>query len=371
MRFVIFTHSLVSDWNHGNAHFLRGIAADLMSRGHEVIIYEPEDGWSRRNLLAEHGEAAIAGFEQAYPHLRSTLYSEAELDLREALQGADVVLVHEWNSHSLIERIGEFRSTHPGFQLYFHDTHHRSVTEPEAMAAYQLRHYDGVLAYGDVIRNLYRSRGWASAAWTWHESADTRVFHPWPQTETLGDLVWIGNWGDDERSEEIREFLIRPVRDLHLKARVYGVRYPEHALQELHDAGIEYGGWLPNYRAPEVYSQYRATIHIPRRPYAHALPGIPTIRPFEALACGIPMISAPWADTEGLFRTGIDYLSARNGAEMTRRLEALLSHPDLGRDVAACGLETVCSRHTCAHRTAELLALADVGALSPAGRGAR
>ena len=75
------------------------------------------------------------------------------------------------------------------------------------------------------------------------------------------------------------------------------------ALRELADAGIEYGGWLPNYRAPEVFSRYRVTVHIPRRPYVDALRGIPTIRPFEALACGIPLISAPWHDSEKLFRT--------------------------------------------------------------------
>ncbi len=85
---------------------------------------------------------------------------------------------------------------------------------------------------------------------------------------------------------------------------------PQHALDELAEAGIEYGGWLPNYRVPEVFARYRVTLHIPRRPYARALPGIPTIRPFEALACGIPLISAPWQDSEDLFRPGRDFLFA-------------------------------------------------------------
>ena len=47
MRVVMFYHSLVSDWNHGNAHFLRGVVAELQSRGHDVRVLEPEDGWSR------------------------------------------------------------------------------------------------------------------------------------------------------------------------------------------------------------------------------------------------------------------------------------------------------------------------------------
>ena len=62
LRVALFYHSLVSDWNHGNAHFLRGIASELQARGHEVRIFEPEDGWSRSNLLQECGEQAIEAF---------------------------------------------------------------------------------------------------------------------------------------------------------------------------------------------------------------------------------------------------------------------------------------------------------------------
>ena len=51
MRFVIFTHSLISDWNHGNAHFLRGFATELQTRGHDVAIFEP--GQFRRYATAE------------------------------------------------------------------------------------------------------------------------------------------------------------------------------------------------------------------------------------------------------------------------------------------------------------------------------
>ncbi len=280
MRFVIFTHSLVSDWNHGNAHFLRGIATELLSRGHRVNIFEPEDSWSRQNLLREHGQAALDDFHTAYPHLTSTVYDRQTLDLNETLRWADVVIAHEWNSPELIAEIGAHRATHD-YQLYFHDTHHRSLTERHAMAAYDLSHFDGVLAYGAVIRDAYLRRGWARNAWTWHEAADTRIFRPLPSDRKDGDLVWIGNWGDDERVDALREFLIEPVKQLGLKTRVYGVRYPKEALQELADAGIEYGGWLPNHRVPEVFARYRVTIHVPRRPYVDALPGIPTIRPFR------------------------------------------------------------------------------------------
>ena len=371
MRFVIFTHSLVSDWNHGNAHFLRGVASELFERGHDVRILEPRNGWSRQNLIAAYGEDPIAEFHRFYPRIRSAFYDETTLNLDDQLDGADVVIVHEWNSHQLVRRIGEYRAAHATFQLYFHDTHHRSVTDPDSMAQYDLRHYDGVLAYGEVIRELYLRNRWATDAWTWHEAADTRIFHPRAVAGQSGDVVWIGNWGDEERSREIREFLIEPVKALRLKAKVYGVRYPENALNELADAGIEYGGWLPNYRVPGVFARYKVTVHIPRRPYVERLPGIPTIRPFEALACGIPLISAPWNDAEHLFRSGLDFLMARDGEEMAAHLQILLDDPDLADYIAHHGLERIRTRHTCAHRVDELLGIARNGVTAQMTQGAR
>ena len=357
MRFVIFTHSVISDWNHGNAHFLRGVATELVNRDHDVRIFEPRDGWSLTNLVAGYGTGPIRDFHKAYPQIRSSFYDIESLDLNGALEGADIVVVHEWNPQGLVKRVGEHRARHDAYRLFFHDTHHRSATDRSSMSAYDLRNYDGVLAYGSVIRDAYRDRGWARDAWTWHEAADTRVFRPHAATRKWGDVVWIGNWGDDERSEEIREFLINPVKRLRLRARVYGVRYPPHALEELAAAGIEYGGWLPNYRVPAVFSRYRATLHIPRRPYARALPGIPTIRPFEALACGIPLLSAPWNDSEDLFQPGLDFLFAQDGEEMTWRLRAVLTDKNLAASFAFRGLATVRARHTCAHRVNELFSI--------------
>jgi spore maturation protein CgeB len=357
MRVVVFCHSLLSDWNHGNAHFLRGVCSDLIARGHAVDVYEPHDAWSLQNLLAEHGQAPLQGFARAYPSLRSIRYRLEALNLEAALAGADLVLVHEWNAHALVKAIGLHRHANPGYRLLFHDTHHRCVTDPDGMAGYDLRHYDGVLAFGNVIRDLYRKQGWAQRAWTWHEAADHRVFHPLPGTAREGDLVWIGNWGDDERTAELHEFLLEPVQALELRARIHGVRYPQQALASLADAGIGYAGWLPNHQAPQVFARHGVTVHVPRRPYVAALPGIPTIRVFEALACGIPLVSAPWNDSENLFTPGADFLAARNGREMREQLRAVLGDPELAGSLAEHGRQTILARHTCAHRVDELLAI--------------
>jgi spore maturation protein CgeB len=169
----------------------------------------------------------------------------------------------------------------------------------------------------------------------------------------------VGNWGDGERERELAQFLIAPVRALKLKACIHGVRYPQHALTELARAGIEYKGWLPNWRVPETFARFRVTMHVPRSPYARALPGIPTIRVFEALACGIPLLSAPWSDTEGLFTPGSDYLIARDGPDMQRKLGNVLGDTAMALELATHGVRTIHARHTCAHRVKQLLEILD------------
>lgn len=357
MRFVIFSHSLVSDWNHGNAHFLRGIVRELMARGHHVRVYEPKGAWSRENLIADRGPGAVEEFRAAFPSLDSQLYDPATLDLDLALDGADVVLVHEWNDHDLVARIGAARARGGRFRLLFHDTHHRTMSDPHEMARYDLSAYDGVLAYGAVIAEIYRMMGWGRQVWVWHEAADTTLFRPLPGRPVEGDVVWIGNWGDGERSVELGEFLLLPIRSLHLKARIHGVRYPADAQSAVMLSGAEYAGYLPNHLVPETFARFRATVHVPRRYYSESLPGIPTIRVFEALACGIPLVSSPWQDTEELFRPGTDFLMARDRAGMEAHLRAVLNDSGLRESLIKHGLETIRDRHTCAHRVDELLGI--------------
>jgi spore maturation protein CgeB len=353
MRVVMFVHSLRSDWNHGNVHFLRGIVTELQRRGHTVRVYEPSNAWSAQGLADEAGLDALDAYREAYPTIDPVACDLSALDLDEALDGANLVLVHEWTDAEVISRVGRMRSRGARFQLLFHDTHHRSVTKPHEMSALDLSGFDGVLAFGAAVSREYERCGWGRRVWTWHEAADTSVFRPLdlPRSD---DLVWIGNWGDDERSAELREYLLDPARELGLTGSVYGVRYPDEGRQAVADAGLSYRGYVPNHRTPALYAHHRVTVHVPRRPYTMALPGIPTIRVFEALACGLPLVSAPWQDSEGLFSAGDDFLMAASGTEMYQHLRAVLSDDGLAAHLGAHGRETVLARHTCAHRVNEL-----------------
>ncbi|HKW19125.1 MAG TPA: glycosyltransferase [Terriglobales bacterium] len=359
LRFRIFAHSWISDWNHGNAHFLRGLASELVKQGHEVRCYEQRDGWSMQHLAAEGpevGARALVDFRNAFPSLDVRFYG-ASVDSKEfltiELRDADIVIVHEWNSPEVVASILSLKPSF-NFRALFHDTHHRAYTNPREVLRFPLEEFDGVLAFGEAIRKIYCEGFGVKRVWTFHEAADTSHFFPQAASKDT-DVVWIGNWGDEERTKELEEFLINPatvMRDH--KFAVHGVRYPDRARAKLANAGIEFRGYLPNLRAPEMYTRSRISLHVPRRFYANGLSGVPTIRVFEALASGSPLVCSPWSDSENLFRPGRDYVCVPDGRAMVSELNFLLSDDYARAQLAANGVETIRTRHTCAHRAEQL-----------------
>ena len=363
LRIAYFAHTVRSDWNNGNAHFLRGLLRSLDEAGQDVVIYEPDHEWSIDNLREEMlGEHSLREFEETYPDLNVKLYRPDQAsDLQTwhgELRGVDLVIVHEWNPPELAHTLLTLRDE-LGYRILFHDTHHRASSSPQQIKQFGIDRFDGVLAFGEALRTIYRERFDLENVWTLHEAADVSVFRPLTVFERKQDVVWIGNWGEGERSEEIRRFLLEPATALpQYSFRIHGVRYPEQGLAALQAAGVSYGGYLPNLDAPQTYAESRLTIHVPRQQYSGAMTGIPTIRVFEALACGIPLISAPWEDTEELFREG-DFLWARDTPDMTRAMEFLLTDELAAQQQIERGLDTIMERHTCSHRAQQLLQIAE------------
>jgi spore maturation protein CgeB len=371
LKFRIFAHSWISDWNHGNAHFLRGLANELVNLGHEVRCYEEEGSWSATNLLTEGNEiaaAAIAKFRQEFPSLDVRFYrndSSFPAFATEELREADVVIVHEWNPVEVVESIIGLKPKLK-FHALFHDTHHRAYTSPKQILRMPLHRFDGVLAFGEAIRRIYVDGFGVERTWNFQEAADMVHFKPFLQekddtdSEKNTDVLWIGNWGDEERTRELEEFLIDPALSLkNCRVAAHGVRYPDAAVKKLQDAGIEYRGYLPNLDAPASYARTVLSLHVPRKFYANGLSGIPTIRMFEVMACGSPLICSPWIDSENLFRPGEDYVSVPDGPSMAAEIRHLLRDETARRQLAANGLETIIKRHTCEHRASELLQICE------------
>jgi spore maturation protein CgeB len=365
LNIALFSHSLISDWNHGNAHFLRGLMRELVRMGHRVRCYEELGSWSLTNLVQQEGERAIHsidGFRAAYPELDIRFYKPTDAYfsgfLESELQGTDVVLLHEWNQPAVVNAILGLKKK-LGFISLFHDSHHRAYTRAGEILKFHLHLVDGVLAFGEAIRRIYADGFGVPRTWTFHEAADIEHFKPLQRAREI-DVVWIGNWGDEERTRELQEFLIAPAQAMQgRRVVVHGVRYPQDALEKLKQADIEYRGYLPNLFSPQVYASSGLSVHIPRRQYANGLSGIPTIRVFEVLACGVPLVCSAWNDEEHLFHPGEDYLLVNDGREMKATIESLLNDEGARRQLGERGLQTIRERHTCAHRAQQLISICE------------
>ena len=106
--------SLVSDWNNGNAHFLRGLVVALQEAGHQVITFEPALNWSTENLVTTAGAGPILDFVARFPTIRPRFYTppasgktgDWQALLEDAARDVDVVIVHEWNPPRLVRAAG-------------------------------------------------------------------------------------------------------------------------------------------------------------------------------------------------------------------------------------------------------------------------
>ena len=325
MRVVIFCHSLVSDWNHGNAHFLRGVVSELIARGH----YGPRLRAARRverrePASSEHGRRGDrrvrARLSRSSPgSARATTATTSTWTRRSTAPTScsctsGTITRSSRRSARTARRAGLVRAALP---RHAPPLRHRSGGDRRLRPGALRRR--ARVRRGDP-RRVSRAR-LGGARMDMARGGRRATLPPACRPATReGDLVWIGNWGDDERTAELHEFLIEP----DTRARPAGA-VPRRALsgagaaRRSSGAGIEYGGWLPNYDVPDVFARFRVTVHVPRRPYVTALPGIPTIRPFEALACGIPLVSAPWDDGRPV-HAGRGLPLRRDGAEMTRQL---------------------------------------------------
>lgn len=358
MNIALLGHSIVSDWNHGNAHFFRGLIKALHRKGHAVTFFEPRGAWSRENLKEERGAGSeselLDAFAARFPFVAVRFY-DGETDWRETLPAFDAVLVHEWTDTPLVRDFGGMARSLPCPVLYY-DTHHQAATEPEKVRPRDLPRFDGVIGFGASHRDLFvREYGTdPERTFSLHEAADAEEFAPpAPGTERIRDLVFVGNWSDD-RAEEMGRYFFCPAPEL--SRDLWGVLYPDAVQARMAERGVRYHGYLPNVEVPRVFGESRVVTHVHRGPYRTHLPGIPTIRMFEAMSCGACLVSSPWEDREGLFPDGT-YVALGAGEDPEPVYRALAEDADRRAALGAAARECILSRHTCAHRAEELIGI--------------
>jgi spore maturation protein CgeB len=344
LSIVILGLSITSSWGNGHATTYRALVRALADRGHDVLFLEADRPWYAANRdLPEP------------PFGRTMLYGSLD-ELRdrfmEPVRQADLVIVGSYVPDGV--EIGRWAiATAQGVTAFY------DIDTPVTLAKLQrgdteylspelIRHYDMYLSFtgGPTLRRLESQYG-SPMARALYCSVDPERYHPEP-AEPRWDLGYLGTYSDD-RQPTVNRLLVEPAQAWAAgRFVVAGPQYPDSVVWPANVARIEH---LPPSDHGTFYNAQRFTLNVTRADMI-AAGWSPSVRLFEAAACGTPIISDWWEGLDSLFDPGTEIVIAPDTATV---LETLRTMPDRDRQaMAKRARDRILSSHTAAHRAMEL-----------------
>jgi spore maturation protein CgeB len=341
MTIVILGLSITSSWGNGHATTYRSLVRELAARGHEVHFLERDVPWYADNRDVTQ-----------LPHARISLYKSVdELTSRFAslVSDADVVIVGSYVPDGIV--VGRWvTETAEGLTAFY------DIDTPVTLAALDagtceylsvslIPQYGMYLSFtgGPTLDRIERELG-SPCARPLYCSVDPELYTPEPRCQrwTLG---YMGTYSDD-RQPGLERLLIQPARrDPSLRFVVAGPQYPRQIEWPANVERIEHLG-PAQHRG--FYNACGFTLNLTRRDMT-AAGWSPSVRLFEAAACGVPILSDPWEGLAELFEPGREVLIVRDTDDVMRALR----RPD-GKDIGHRARARVLAAHTAAHRAAAL-----------------
>ncbi len=350
MKIAVFCQSLLTDYNYPIAHFLRGLISEI-KKEHEVVVYEREQNEPLASTFKDYGKAPVNEFYRYYPRLNSTSYVPDQLVIDQCVQNVDLVFVHSATDMVTLNTLVELKHKN-SFRLVFYDDGFTFVDNMQLIREMLAPVCDMILVNCHYIREAYTQVMDGGDVDYLPYGIDLNVFHPLSPNNEKNAILHL-DWTDDRDIEELEEFFIKPVRDLRIKASVIGSRYPKHIRKILTDHSIDYKGWLPSFKLPEALANSTTVIHIPSKNSLEARAGSASMRMLECVSSGVPVISAPWTNSEKLLTPARDYLQAKDSYEMTHYILEMMNST-LREVISGHGLKSLATKHTCRMRAQDL-----------------
>jgi spore maturation protein CgeB len=342
MSIVFLGLSITSSWGNGHATTYRGLVRELAALGHDVHFLERDVPW-----YAENRDLTQV------PHARVSLYrslDELRSRFADTVRDADVVIVGSYVPDGIA--VGRWvTETARGLTAFYDiDTPVTLANLDSGTCEYLSRslvpQYGMYLSFtgGPTLKRLERDLG-SPRALPLYCSVDPELYTPEvrPQRWTLG---YMGTYSDDRQPGLDRMLLSVARRMPSAPFVVAGPQYPAHIEWPANVERIEHLGPAAH-RA--FYNECGFTLNLTRKDMADA-GWSPSVRLFEAAACGVAIISDPWDGLFELFEPEREILIARNTDDVLRALR----RPD-GRDLGRRARERVLAAHTAAHRAATLV----------------
>ncbi len=341
---VVLGLSLSSSWGNGHATTFRGLLRGLHALGHRVHFLERDVPWYREHRDLPAPEFCRLSFYESVPDLSGQFGAE--------IRDADAVIVGSYvpEGVAVIDTLAAFRPRF--FAFYDIDT---PVTvaklergDEEYLAKRQIPLFDIYFSFsgGPMLRRLESAFG-ARQAEALYCSVDAERYRNTGDAPQW-DLGYLGTYSPD-RQPALERLLIEPARRLpHRRFAVAGPQYPADIDWPDNVERIEH---LPPAEHASFYSRQRFTLNVTRADMI-AAGWSPSVRLFEAAACGTPIISDFWNGIEDVLPPGEAVLIAHGADDVTMMLETM---PDAKRQqVASTAQARVLERHTGDARAAEL-----------------
>jgi spore maturation protein CgeB len=348
---VILGLTITSSWGNGHATTYRALVKALAQRGHEIAFLERDVPW-----YSEHRD------QPESPFARIALYENLnELPARfgRLMADADAVIVGSYVPDGIV--VGEWAIDTANGPVAFYDID-TPVTltnlqrgECEYLLPELIRRYDLYLSFtgGPALTQLEEMGSPRAAAL--YCSVDPEVHAPVP-AEQKWLLGYLGTYSAD-RQPGLERTLFALARQMPGdRFVVAGAQYPNHTAWP---ENVEHIPHLPPAAHPEFYCSQQFTLNLTRSDM-RALGYSPSVRLFEAAACGVPIVSDNWPGLETFFTSGREIVVAESADEIASVLRELT--PEKRKAIAAAARKRVLAEHTAAHRTQELEALLSLGA---------
>jgi spore maturation protein CgeB len=345
MKITIIGLTISSSWGNGHATTYRGLVKELHKSGHEILFLEQDVPWYAGNRDLINPDYCKIKF---YNHIEDLKHGYTE-----HIKDADLVMVGSYVMRGT--EVGEWVcKTAKGVKAFY------DIDTPVTLARLQendylyLSHklipqYDIYFSFtgGPVLEKLEKVYG-SPMARALYCSFDPDMYYPMPACEKKWDLGYLGTYSED-RQPPLESLMLKAAQNMEEKKFIvagpqypYGIRWPHNIERVDHIA--------PEFHC-NFYNSQRFTLNITRQDMIKAGYS-PSVRLFEAAACGVPIISDYWQGIETFFEPEMEILISKNSAETQKYLKELTEEEI--RSIGMRAKAKVMEKHTASHRAAEL-----------------
>lgn len=308
MKFVIIGLSVTSSWGNGHATTYRALLKELSALGHDVLFLEKDVPYYANNRDMPSPDFCKLGLYKTNEELKS--------DYAAQVAEADVVIVGSYVQQGV--EVGNWAiETANGVTAYY------DIDTPVTLAKLErqdyeyidpdlISKYDIFLSFcGGPTLDLLENKYGSPLAKPLYCSVDPDLYYP-EENAVKWQMGYLGTYSDD-RQPTVNELLLKPAEELQqAKFIVAGPQYPQDIEWPQNVERIDH---LPPAEHRSFYNSQKYTLNVTRADMIKAGYS-PSVRLFEAAACGVPIISDYWDGIETIFEPGKEILIAKTSAEV-------------------------------------------------------